>query len=221
MSAVSHLRFALPKGRLAQESLALLRQAGLPTPPRENGRRLVLPSSDGEMAVEYVLAKPWDVPIYVEYGAADLGICGLDVLREGRRNVHEPLLLPFGHCRLSLAGPASRRDTPLRYESQPRVATKYPRLTRDFFVRRGINAEVIALNGSVELGPMLGLADLIVDLVQTGSTLRANGLVEFRTILESQAVLIVNRAAYRLKATPVQRFLARIRSVVQAKGEGP
>ncbi len=221
MSAMVHLRFALPKGRLAQESLDLLRQAGLPTPPQENGRKLVLPSSDGEMAVEYVLAKPWDVPIYVEYGAVDLGICGLDVLRESRRHVHEPLLLPFGHCRLSLAGPASRQDTPLRYESQPRVATKYPRLTRDFFVRRGINAEVIALNGSVELGPMLGLADLIVDLVQTGSTLRANGLVEFRTILESQAVLIVNRTAYRLKATPVQKILERIRSVVQEKGEGP
>ncbi len=221
MSVVTQLRFALPKGRLAQESLDLLRQAGLPTPPRENGRKLVLPSSNGEMAVEYVLAKPWDVPIYVEYGAADLGICGLDVLRESRRNVHEPLLLPFGHCRLSLAGPASRQDTPLRYESQPRVATKYPRLTRDFFVRRGINAEVIALNGSVELGPMLGLADLIVDLVQTGSTLRANGLVEFRTILESQAVLIVNRAAYRLKATPVQNVLDLIRNVVKEKGERP
>ncbi len=221
MSVVTQLRFALPKGRLAQESLDLLRQAGLPTPPRENGRKLVLPSSNGEMAVEYVLAKPWDVPIYVEYGAADLGICGLDVLRESRRNVHEPLLLPFGHCRLSLAGPASRQDTPLRYESQPRVATKYPRLTRDFFVRRGINAEVIALNGSVELGPMLGLADLIVDLVQTGSTLRANGLVEFRTILESQAVLIVNRAAYRLKAAPVQNVLDLIRNVVKEKGERP
>lgn len=206
------VRFALPKGRLARQSLDLLRQAGLPIPQADNGRKLVLPSGDPRL--DYVLAKPWDVPTYVEYGAADVGICGLDVLRESGRNVHEPLLLPFGHCRLSLAGPASRQDTPLRYESQPRVATKYPRLTREFFARRGVHAEVIALNGSVELGPVLGLADLIVDLVETGSTLRANGLVEFRTILHSQAVLIVNRAAYRLKAPTIHWLLEPIRRVV-------
>ncbi len=118
------------------------------------------------------------MPIYVEYGAADLGICGLDVLREGGRSVYEPLLPPFGYCRLSLAGPADRPDIPLRYDSQPRVATTFPRLTADFFRTRGINAEIIALKGSVELGPLVGLADLIVDLVDTGNTLRANGLIE-------------------------------------------
>ena len=208
----SPLLMALPKGRLAEQSLALLARAGLSVPQDNGGRKLVLESPDGRMG--YVMAKPWDVPTFVEYGAADLGICGLDVLRESGRNVYEPLLLPFGHCRLSLAGPQERADTPLRYESQPRIATKYPRLTTAFFRQRGINAEVIALSGSVELGPVLGLADLIVDLVETGSTLQANGLVEFRTILESQAVLIVNRAAYRLKSQPIQALIEKLREAI-------
>jgi ATP phosphoribosyltransferase len=203
---------ALPKGRLAQQSLRLLKQANLPVPDGDGGRKLVLYTPD--MQIGYVMAKPWDVPTFVEYGAADVGICGLDVLRESGRNVYEPLLLPFGHCRLSLAGPASRADTPLRYESQPRVATKYPRLTTNFFRQRGINAEVIALSGSVELGPVLGLADLIVDLVETGNTLRANGLAEFRTVLDSQAVLIVNRAAYRLKAGAIRGLIDSLRSAI-------
>jgi ATP phosphoribosyltransferase len=195
---------ALPKGRLSDDSLALFARAGLPI-PADFGRRLVVDSSDG--ALRYLLAKPIDVPTYVEYGAADLGICGLDVLRESQRSVYEPLLLPFGHCRLSLAGPLTRADTPLRYESQPRVVTKFPRLASTFFRERGVNAEIIELGGSVELGPLVGLADLIVDLVDSGSTLRANGLKELRVIMHSQAVLIANRAAWRLKATPIQNLI--------------
>ncbi|MBI1294062.1 ATP phosphoribosyltransferase [bacterium] len=206
------LLFALPKGRMADESLALLSKAGLSEPVDNNDRKLVLESADG--CFGYVMAKPWDVPTYVEYGAVDLGICGLDVLRESGRNVHEPLLLPFAHCRLSVAGPANRPDTPLRYESQPRVASKYPRLAAQFFRERGVNAEIIGLTGSVELGPILGLADLIVDLVETGNTLRANGLIEFRTIMESQAVLIVNRASSRLRAAEIQSVVERLRAVI-------
>lgn len=206
------LLFALPKGRMTDESLALLAKAGLSEPVDNNDRKLVLESADG--CFGYVMAKPWDVPTYVEYGAADLGICGLDVLRESGRNVHEPLLLPFAHCRLSVAGPADRPDVPLRYESQPRVASKYPRLAAQFFRERGVNAEIIGLSGSVELGPILGLADLIVDLVETGNTLRANGLIEFRTIMESQAVLIVNRASSRLRAAEIQTVVERLRAVI-------
>lgn len=229
------LLFALPKGRLAQDSLSFLEQAGLSTPTDTESRKLVLPAADG--TVGFVMAKPRDVPTYVEHGAADLGICGLDVVRETDRAVYEPLLLPFGQCRLSLAGPAESAagateaegdlaerslgvssslhhpGTPLRYMSQPRIATEYPRLTRSFFAERGVNAEVITLNGSVELGPILGLSDLIVDVVQTGTTLRMNGLVEIRTILESQAVLVVNRAAYQLKATEINRIIERMRSL--------
>lgn len=211
-SSTKPLLFALPKGRMADESLTLLAKAGLSQPVDNNDRKLVLESADG--CFGYVMAKPWDVPTYVEYGAADLGICGLDVLRESGRSVHEPLLLPFARCRLSVAGPADRPDIPLRYESQPRVASKYPRLAAQFFRERGVNAEIIGLSGSVELGPILGLADLIVDLVETGNTLRANGLVEFRTILESQAVLIVNRASYRLRAAQIQSVIERLRAVL-------
>lgn len=206
------LLMALPKGRLAETSLDLLAQAGLSIPSGETGRKLILESDDG--TVNYVMAKPWDVPTYVEYGAADIGICGLDVLRESDRDVYEPLLLPYGFCRLSVAGPADRPDTPMRYESQPRVVTKFPRLTTQFFQQRGINAEIIALSGSVELGPLTHLSDLIVDLVETGNTLKANGLVEFRTILNVQAVLIVNRAAYRTKAAQVRGVIDALRGVV-------
>ena len=208
------LTLALPKGRLAEQSLKLMAAAGLAQPARDAGRKLVLDSSDG--AMRFILAKPVDVPTYVEYGAADVGVCGLDTLRESRRYVYEPLLLPFGHCRLSLSAPATRADTPLRYESPPRVATKYPNLTADFFRARGVNAEVITLNGSVELGPLVGLADLIVDLVETGDTLRENGLAEIRVIMESQAVLIVNRAAYHLKAAAVRNLIEALRTAVES-----
>jgi len=207
------LVMALAKGRLTDEALAYLERAGLPFPAGDPGRKLILESADGSM--RFIMAKPGDVPTYVEYGAADLGICGLDVLRESRRDVYEPLLLPFGYCRLSLAGPTTRADSPLRYESQPRVATSFPNLTAEFFRQRGVNAEIINLKGSVELAPLVGLADLIVDLVETGSTLRANGLVEFRTILESQAVLVANRAAYRLHSNAMQRIIASLRQAAQ------
>ncbi len=227
------LLFALPKGRLAQDSLSFLEKAGLSIPTDTASRKLVLPAADG--SIGFVMAKPRDVPTYVEHGAADLGICGLDVVRETDRAVYEPLLLPFGHCRLSVAGPADRTtvqpgenidaadlsvktslsshlpETPLRYMSQPRVATEFPRLTRRFFADRGVNAEIITLGGSVELGPILGLSDLIVDVVQTGATLRMNGLVEIRTILESQAVLVVNRTSYQLKSSEINRIIERMR----------
>lgn len=210
-SAADTLVIAIAKGRDTEDILAHFHKAGIPLPADKGGRKLILESADKR--IRYIMAKPADVATFVEYGAADLGVCGLDVLREGGRDVYEPLLLPVGYCRLSLAGPADRPDTPLRYESQMRVATSFPKLTADFFRQRGVNAEIITLKGSVELAPLVGLADLIVDLVQTGTTLRANGLVEFRTILESQEVLIANRASYRLKSVAVQRVIEALRQV--------
>jgi ATP phosphoribosyltransferase len=195
------LTIALPKGRLADETLALMAAAGLSLPEEDTGRKLILPSGDGTL--NFILAKPSDVPTMVEYGAASIGVCGLDTLRESRRNVYEPLLLPFGYCRLCVAGMADRAEAPLRYESQPRIATKYPRITGEYFRARGVNAEII---------PLVGLADLIVDLVETGNTLRANGLRIFREIMQSQAVLIVNRAAYHLHATAVRTVIDRMRA---------
>ncbi len=212
-AASQSLLMALPKGRMAEQSLELLAAAGLALPSGDTGRRLILSSEDESM--RYVLSKPSDVPTFVEYGAADIGVCGLDTLRESRRQVYEPLLLPFGHCHLSLAGPAAGAAAPLRYASQPRVATAYPHLTEQFFRVRGVNAEIIVLHGSVELAPLVGLADMIVDIIETGSTLRANGLVEQRVIMHSQAVLIVNRAAYHLKAAAVQKVIHLLRQVIQ------
>jgi ATP phosphoribosyltransferase len=190
---------ALPKGRLTEDALVFLQRAGYGLPANgDNGRKLVLEGSDGRL--RFIMAKPADVPIFVEYGAADVGIVGLDVVREAARDVYEPLSLPFGRCRLVVAGKADRADRPLRLERSPRVATKFPRLTEAFFRARGLAPELIVMSGSVELAPLVGLADLIVDLVQTGSTLRENGLTELRVILESQAMLIANRASYRLRA---------------------
>lgn len=212
-SDLAPLVVALPKGRLLEEALGYLERAGYGLRPGENGRQLVLSSAAGH--VRYVLAKPADVPVYVEYGACDLGIAGLDVLREAQRDVLEPLLLPFGYCRLSVAGPAGRAERPLRLEPNPRVATKFPRLAEGFFRQRGVSAEIIELSGSVELAPLVDLADLIVDLVQSGQTLRDNGLAELRVILQSQAVLVANRAAWRLKAEAVGAFVAGLRRSVE------
>jgi len=209
----SRLVVALPKGRLLDEARACLERAGYGLLDGDNGRQLVLPSAAPH--VRYVLAKPSDVPVYVEYGACDLGIAGLDVLREAQRDLLEPLLLPFGFCRLSVAGPTGRADQPLRLEPNPRVATKFPRLTEAFFRQRGVSAEIIELSGSVELAPLVDLADLIVDLVQSGQTLRDNGLAELRVILESQAVLVANRAAWRLKASAVNAFVASLRRALE------
>lgn len=203
------LTIALPKGRLSDDALTWLERAGWPLPNSENGRKLIIPSRDGSL--NYVLAKAMDVPVFVEQGAADIGIAGLDVLRERAADVFEPLHLPFGYCRLAVAGPAERAGKPLRLDTYPRVATKYPRLTEEYFRARGISAELITLSGSVELGPLVNLADLIVDLVETGSTLRENGLIELRTLLESQAVLIVNRASYRLHTEQINSLISSLR----------
>ncbi len=205
---------ALPKGRLLEESLSILGNAGFSL-PTATSRKLIIDSTNGE--VHYILAKPWDVPTYVEHGAADLGIVGLDVLRERHLDVYEPLLLPVGYCRLVVAGPPTFSPASLRLQSVLRVATKFPNLTTAFFRREGISAEIIGLSGSVELGPLVGLSDLIVDLVQTGATLRENGLVELQTILASQGVLIANRASFRLHKTLVHEMIAALSDVILSK----
>ncbi|RUA17893.1 MAG: ATP phosphoribosyltransferase [Clostridia bacterium] len=206
------LTIALPKGRMAQDALQWLSRAGWPQPVPEDDRKLVISSLDGSL--NYLLVKPMDVPIFVEQGAADMGIAGLDAIRERSSDVYEPLLLPFGYCRLSIAGPANRPRHPLRLDISPRVATKYPRLAEKYFREQGISAEYIYMNGSVELGPLVGLADLIVDIIQTGSTLKANNLIELYQIMPSQAALIVNRASYRLHAQRIQPLLAALQRIL-------
>jgi len=191
------LKVALPKGRLLDPALALFRQAGHEITEPPGTRRLLVPSADGSLA--FLFVKPADVPVYVESGAADLGIAGTDVLREAAADVLEPLALGFGGCRLVVAAPEATPFPSLPGGVTPRVATKYPNLTREFFADTGIGVAVTTVAGSVEVAPLLGLSHWIVDLVDTGRTLRENGLVERAQILDVRAVVAVNRASQKLK----------------------
>lgn len=206
------LMVALPKGKLLANTIALFESAGYAVPDLRNGRRLMASSERGNL--RFLLAKAEDVPTYVEYGAADLGVAGLDTVLESDADVYQPLRLGFGQCRLSVAAPRDIGDRPLRLRPEVRVATKYPRLARDYFLGRGLSVEIIVLRGSIELAPAVGLADLIVDVVETGRTLRANGLEELRMIMESEAVLIVNRATHKLRLDEVNQVIDRLEQVL-------
>jgi ATP phosphoribosyltransferase len=208
---VSDLVIAIPRGALFEETLGLLDRLGIDTAEiRSNDRRLFFPES-GVLTV-----RPSDVPTYVEAGAADIGITGKDVLLEqGVREIYELLDLGFGGCRMIVA----TRDgddplgEPLRRRGVVRVATKYPRIAREHFAATGRQAEIVEVKGSVELAPLTGLADAIVDLTASGRTLVENGLVEREPIVESTARLIANPVAHRLKADAVDGIVERIRAL--------
>lgn len=213
------LTVALPKGRLLEPAAALFRQLGWTCDLGNDSRQLLVTEdreSEGE-GLRFLLTKPADVPVYVEYGAADLGIAGQDVLRESGRDLYEPLLLSFGHCRLVLAGPPAQRSRDFRLATGLRVATKYPRLAQAYFRDRGLSIEVIPLSGSIELAPLVGLADLLVDVVETGRTLRENGLVPLEEILACQAAVVVNRASHRLQLSPIRSLLAALEAADAAR----
>jgi len=199
------LTLALPKGRLLKPALELLRRVGLDRVDVDS-RRLIF--VDERHGLRVLILKPADIPSYVEYGAADLGIVGKDILLEQEPEVYEPLDLGFGFCRLVVAEPEElwKRDDPAKW-SWVRVATRYPNLTERYFSERGIQVELIRLDGSIELAPLVGLADRIVDLVQSGETLRANGLVEVAEILRSTARLIVNRASLKTEYGPISEWI--------------
>jgi ATP phosphoribosyltransferase regulatory subunit len=199
------LRVALPKGRLQRDVLRALGPRA-PSADALQSRALVLPGGDGSMA--FLLVKDPDIAAYVERGVADVGVVGLDVLRERGGDVLEPLDLPFGRCRLCLCGRPELNVSSISSKRTLRVATKYPKLTRRALAARGLPAEVIPLQGSVELAVVTGLADAIVDLVETGATLRENGLVEHEELFVSTARVVVNRAAFRRRAEAVSTFLA-------------
>jgi len=207
------LTLALSKGRILEESLPVLESLGL-APVGDVDRLLRLPTQDP--GLELLIIRPTDVPTYVEYGAADLGITGKDILLEhGGEALYEPLDLGFARCRLSVA---TRRDSPLvRGERlgprRLRVATKYPEIARRHFAAKGEQVEIIKLYGSMELAPLVGLSDLIVDLVATGNTLRANGLVEIEIITEVSARMVVNKAAMKMKHAAIRALLDRIAAV--------
>lgn len=196
---------ALAKGKLLAPALRWLQAAGYVFADDElRSRKLMLTAAAGGMRA--ILVKADDVPIYVEYGIADLGIVGKDTLLESAAEVFEPLDLGFGRCKIAVAGwPPTEKNLHLR--SVVRVGTKYPKIARAYFDRIGVQAEIIALQGSVELSVLTGLADVIVDIVETGATLRENGLVVYQEILTSSARLIVNKASHKLKLAALDRLL--------------
>jgi|SRR5215217_2187674 len=204
------LTIALSKGKLIESAMTLFRRAGYQSAGLSGeSRRLIFPCP--EINTTFLLVRASDVPTYVEYGGADAGIVGKDVLLEQDSDVYEPLDLGFGACRISVAAlrGGGSRD---RLSSKIRVATKYPKLTERFFNQRGIPVEIIKLYGSIELAPVVGLADRIVDLVETGSTLKAHDLVEVEVIAHSTARFIVNRASLRLKHEPLMELIRRLRA---------
>jgi len=199
------LVIALPKGRLLEKALDLLAGVGIRfSEDVATSRKLIFDAEDGKHRV--VLVKPVDVPTYVEYGTADAGITGLDVVLESRADLVQPIALNFGRFKLAVAAPAG---VSLSASENPtvRVATKYPHLTMEYFNARGIPVEIIYLSGSIELAPLMGLADRIVDIVDTGRTLKENGLEIVEVMLEGSARLVVNRASYQTKRVEVLKFI--------------
>ena len=203
------LSVALSKGRLQDAILELLGRAGVEVNASEAGsRKLIFQDRSG--CFQFFMVKPVDVPTYVEYGVADLGVAGWDVLLESEADVHQPLDLGIGRCVLAVAGPRSTARKNYRELSAVRIATKYPRITTDHFTRQGVPVEIIYLSGSVELAPRLGLSERIVDLVATGRTLADNGLEVIEPICDVSARLIVNRASYQVKRRAVNHLIQQL-----------
>ncbi len=198
-----------------KQALKLLAKIGIEPPePMEESRKLIF--EDREKGLRFLVVKPTDVPTYVEYGAADIGVAGKDVLLEQERDVYEPLDLKIGRCRMMVAEPAalSAKDDPSQW-TNIRIATKYPNITEKYFASKGIQIEMIKLYGSIELAPLIGLSERIVDLVETGETLRQNGLVEVEEIMKITSRLIVNRASLKIKGARIAEIIEGLRKEVE------
>ena len=206
------ITIALPKGRLLKDAVGFLKEAKIDASETLKETRKLIFNWEN---FRFILVKPMDVPTYVYYGTADIGIAGKDVIEEKGYDLYEPLDLGFGACRLSVAEPEEIEEPyDLEKLSFIRVATKYPRITDKYFRSKGIHPEIIVLYGSVELAPLVGLSDRIVDLVQTGTTLRANGLREVDTILHSTARLIVNRASLKTRYSIIKPIIDQIKKAL-------
>lgn len=205
-----NITIAISKGRILDQSLPLLAKLDIhPEEDTHSSRKLIFPTNEAN--IKLIIIRASDVPTYVEYGAADIGIVGKDVLMEyGGDGLYEPLDLGICRCRLSLAGPEQAQAISGRL----RVATKYVVTTRDYFAGLGKQVEIIKLYGSMELAPVLGLADLIVDLVESGNTLKANGMVELEKIADISSRLVVNKAAMKMKQTVIKPFISRLVGVL-------
>ena len=202
-----YLTFALGKGRLANKTLELLEQLGITCEEMKDkdSRKLIFVNE--ELKLKFFLSKGPDVPTYVEYGAADIGVVGKDTIVEENRRVYEVLDLGFGKCRMCVCGPASAKEL-LKHHERIRVATKYPLIAKDYFYnRKHQTVDIIKLNGSVELGPIVGLADVIVDIVETGSTLRENGLEVLEEICPLSARMIVNPVSMKMEYDRINKLI--------------
>jgi len=210
-----YLTIALTKGRLAKKTLKLLEQVGMTCEEiyDKDSRKLIFVNE--ELKLKFFLAKGPDVPTYVEYGAADIGVVGKDTIMEEGRNVHEVLDLRFGKCRMCVCGPESAKEL-LERRELIRVATKYPKIAKEYFYNeRHQTVEIIKLNGSIELAPLVGLAEVIVDIVETGSTLRENNLGVLEEVCPLSARMIVNPVSMRLENDRIKELIAKLRVLLQ------
>ena len=211
---MKYLTFALAKGRLAKKSLALFEQIGISMDEMKDPdtRKLIFVNED--LKIKMFLAKASDVPTYVEYGAADIGIVGRDTILEEGRKVHEVLDLGYGKCHMCICGPKEAEDL-LKHHELIRVATKYPNIAKDYFYNvKHQTVEIIKLNGSIELAPIVGLSEVICDIVETGSTLRENGLTVLEEVCPLSARMIVNPVSMRMESERIKDLIQRLRTVI-------
>ena len=208
------INIALPKGRLGEKVYDIFEAAGYACPSiREPNRRLTFENE--ALGVRYFWVKPSDVAIYVERGAADIGVAGKDILLEYGPDVYELLDLGMGKCRMCVAGPKEFRDDPVR---TLKVATKFPNIAKTYYSAMSREIDIIKLHGSIELAPILGLSDVIVDIVETGSTLRENGLAPLEDIVDISARLVANKAIFKFKGEDIRKLCEQVRSVIEKKG---
>lgn len=213
-----YLTFALGKGRLANKTLEMFEKIGITCEEMKDKdtRKLIFVNED--LKLRFFLAKGPDVPTYVEYGAADIGIVGRDTILQEARNIYEVLDLGFGKCRMCVCGPESARDL-LQHHEQIRVATKYPKIAKDYFYnKKHQTVEIIKLNGSIELAPIVGLADVIVDIVETGSTLHENGLAVLEEVCPLSARMVVNPVSMKMEQERISKLITDLRQVM-SEGE--
>ena len=213
-----YLTFALGKGRLANKTLEMFEKIGITCVEMKDKdtRKLIFVNED--LKLRFFLSTGPDVPTYVEYGAADIGIVGRDTILQEARNIYEVLDLGFGKCRMCVCGPESARDL-LQHHEQIRVATKYPKIAKDYFYnKKHQTVEIIKLNGSIELAPIVGLADVIVDIVETGSTLRENGLTVLEEVCPLSARMVVNPVSMKMEQERIGKLISDLREVMN-KGE--
>ena len=210
-----YLTFALGKGRLAKKTLELFEKIGITCEEMKDkdSRKLIFVNE--ELKLRFFLAKGPDVPTYVEYGAADIGIVGEDTILEEQRKLYEVLDLVFGKCRMCVCGPQSAAEL-LKHQEQIHVATKYPHIAKDYFYnKKHQTVDIVKLNGSIELAPIVGLSDVIVDIVETGSTLRENGLVVLEEVCPLSARVVVNQVSMRMENERITKILTDLKSVIK------